>query len=202
MNTKHRIVAALLRLYPASWRREYGAELEDLLLTRPLTAAVAADVVSNGLRQRLRAAEPATLLGLVILALVTGAFAYGADPVVRPSGITWPPLVVSWMNPSTELYVLLLVLCGAWTNLKYGGRIGRSARAGVKVTFIGGIPVMIAGTLMLAGIGNARPSVGFATLVAPIFALPLSGIWGAVGGEVGRRISYLISRLRRGPARS
>ena len=202
MTTKQRVVAALLRIYPASWRHEYGAELEDLLVARPLTAAVVTDVFSNGMRHRLRATEPATWLGFLMLTIVTSAFAAGSDPVLQPSGITWPPLVVSWTNPSTELYALVLVLCGVWTNLKYGGRVSRSARAGAKLTFIGGLPVIVAGTLMLAGIGNARPSVAFSTLVAPIFALPLSAIWGAVGGQIGRRIAYLLTCLRRRRARS
>ena len=83
MNTKHRIVAALLRLYPAAWRQEYGGEFEDLLLARPLTAAVAADVVFNGLRQRLRAIEPATFLGLLMLTVVTVAFVVTPDSVLQ-----------------------------------------------------------------------------------------------------------------------
>jgi hypothetical protein len=38
----------LLRAYPASWRSEYGEELEALLLARPLTFAVAFDVARGG----------------------------------------------------------------------------------------------------------------------------------------------------------
>lgn len=30
------IVAALVRLYPSAWRSEYGAELTDVLLARPV----------------------------------------------------------------------------------------------------------------------------------------------------------------------
>ena len=97
MNTKQRIVAALLRLYPAAWRQEYGGEFEDLLLARPLTAAVAADVVFNGLRQRLRATEPATFLGLLMLTVVTVAFVVTPDSVLQAQLEAWdkilPPLM-------------------------------------------------------------------------------------------------------------
>ena len=52
------IVAALLRLYPAAWRSEYGPELSGILLARPLGPDVIADILWNGFRQRARAAEP------------------------------------------------------------------------------------------------------------------------------------------------
>jgi hypothetical protein len=197
MNTRHRLIAAFLRVYPVSWRQEYGAELEDVLLARPLTAGIVVNVLWNGLRQRVRATEPATILGIVMMAIVTGQFAFSSDPVLLSSEITWPPLVVSVLNPSTELYALLLMACGGWTNLKYGGRIGRSAWAAIKLTFIAGIPVMLAGALMLARVEEASPRVAVATLVAPLVALPYSGLWGAVGGSIGRRLSYLRRRFAR-----
>jgi len=49
---KNVVVRTLLRLYPADWRREYGPELMDMLLARPLTAKVIGDVFFSGLRQR------------------------------------------------------------------------------------------------------------------------------------------------------
>jgi hypothetical protein len=206
MNTKHRIVTVLLRLYPSSWRREYGAELADLLLARPLTTAIVGDVLWNGARHRLRVTEPATILGLAMTAVVTGAFVSNfSHPgpttnvfsgVLQASNKTLPTMVVSQLDPGSEGYVLLLVLCGCWTNVKHGGRIGRSAMAAVKMTLIGGIPVMLADVLMLAGAPgfDADPRLAIAAVVAPLFALPLSAIWGAVGGQIGRRVAYFRRR--------
>ena len=64
MMTKDWLIAALLRIYPAAWRREYGAELTAILQGRPLGLRVMTDVLWNGLRLRVRAAEPSTILGL------------------------------------------------------------------------------------------------------------------------------------------
>jgi len=49
---KNFVVRTLLCLYPADWRREYGPELTDMLLARPLTAKVIGDVFFSGPRQR------------------------------------------------------------------------------------------------------------------------------------------------------
>ena len=35
---KSRIIAALLRLYPKAWRKEYGPELVDSLCWHPVTS--------------------------------------------------------------------------------------------------------------------------------------------------------------------
>jgi hypothetical protein len=64
---KTRLVALLLRLYPRSWRKEYGVELADMLKARPLTARVCGDVVRSAMWQRLRAAQPATFVGLWLM---------------------------------------------------------------------------------------------------------------------------------------
>jgi hypothetical protein len=37
---KRRIIQKLLRFYPTKWRKEYGAEFEDLLFAEPLQPAV------------------------------------------------------------------------------------------------------------------------------------------------------------------
>jgi hypothetical protein len=36
--TKEQVVAALVRLYPAAWRREYGEELTEILHHSPAAA--------------------------------------------------------------------------------------------------------------------------------------------------------------------
>ena len=68
---KGSLIQKLLRLYPAKWRNEYGAELEDLLYREPLRFTVILNVVSSALRQQLRFSNhPAGLAGS--LALMTG----------------------------------------------------------------------------------------------------------------------------------
>ena len=52
--TKDWVVVALLRIYPAAWRREYGVELKGILLGRPLGTREIADVAWNGVWQRAR----------------------------------------------------------------------------------------------------------------------------------------------------
>ncbi len=98
MNTmKNRIIAALLRLYPAAWRSEYGAELTDTLLARPLGLRVIADVLWNGLLQRARTAEPSTILGVAAMLVILTAFVvagatYGST-WLRPTSILGPRLM-------------------------------------------------------------------------------------------------------------
>lgn len=45
----------LIRLYTAEWRDRYGAELLDLLTEGPLSPRVMSDVMSAGLKTRIRA---------------------------------------------------------------------------------------------------------------------------------------------------
>jgi hypothetical protein len=186
MTLRDRIVNALVRLYPASWRAEYGAELADLLRGRPLGAGVMGDVLLNGCRARVHADLPATLIGLLMLGIVIAAYASGAV-ILKPTNITFPSLVVAQTNPRNEMYVLVLVVGGLWTRLRRGGTIGRSAWAAAVVTFVADLPVLI---------------FGFATLsadivAAPLLAMPFSAVWGAVGGQFGGWIGALRRRLAR-----
>ena len=60
------IMRLLLHCYPPAWRQRYGQELADLISESPLTARVAIDVASAGLRQRLHAARLAANGGAVM----------------------------------------------------------------------------------------------------------------------------------------
>lgn len=85
MKIKHEIVTALVRLYPLAWRNEYGPELTDILLSRPLSAHVIGDVLWNSVRQRARAPEPSTVAGLaMMLAVLDGIMWNIASP--SPNG--------------------------------------------------------------------------------------------------------------------
>lgn len=49
-----RIVSWILKCYPAGWRSEYGAEMEDLLAREPLTVSRIWNVLWGALRERAR----------------------------------------------------------------------------------------------------------------------------------------------------
>ena len=65
---KRSVVQGLLLLYPAKWRNEYGAELEDLLLAERLRFTVVLNVVASALRQQVRSSNhPAGLVRSLVL---------------------------------------------------------------------------------------------------------------------------------------
>jgi hypothetical protein len=70
MSIRHRLITVLLGIYPAQWRREYGGELKDLLLTEPLGLGTIGDVVWNAVCERLRSLEIATVFGLVAMVAI------------------------------------------------------------------------------------------------------------------------------------
>jgi hypothetical protein len=222
MTIKERFVSALVRIYPSQWRNEYGEELSHLLLKRPLSIAASANVLWSGARQRVRALELSTVLGLiamvvVVIGLVQNivaplAYASGvAQSLLRPSMITLPTLVVTPLK--SNLYVLALVACGCGTYLRDPAR--SPGLAAMRATLIAGIPVVVAAVLMLTGAlaatvvgpGDAPTTFeqhGFtftfystdhivpspwSVLVAALFQLPWSFLWGAVGGRLGRHLA-------------
>jgi hypothetical protein len=201
MSTKQRIVTALLRLYPAAWRAEYGPELTDILLARPLSPSVIGDVLWSGLRHRAQAVEPATILGLASMSVVLTGFVltggtYGRNwmAVLQPTSRTLPPVTVTFLG--TELYVLLLVGCGCWTHLRYGGKVSRSGVAAMTMSLLAGLPVMVGGVLMTCGVFDVKflgpdlpPVSPLAIQISPLARLPEFWIWGALGGLLGQWIA-------------
>ena len=205
------IVGALLRLYPAAWRSEYGPELTGILLERPLSARVLADVVSNGLWQRARGAEPSTILGLasmfiLLTGLVMSGGRYGGDAlaVLRPSSTTFPTVTFTFF--ANEFYVLLLAGCGYWTYRRHAGKPSRCGVAAMRMSLIAGIPVMVIALLMVFGLvdlmpldpdgaARMRPSA-WAILAAPLARVPEAWIWGSLGGLLGK----CLARRRQAPS--
>lgn len=232
MNIRPRVVMLLLRIYPSSWRSEYGPELTDMLLARPLGANTIADVLWSGLRQRIRSVEPATVLGFVMMLVILNGFLwniaaprpYGnaSTELLQPSTKTLPTITVRPL--ASEAYVLLLLGCGCWINLQRGGKVSQSGVAAMRVCFIAGLPIMLAGILMLFGVlglvvlgpgempttfhehgftytyysAQHSPPAPLSVMVSPLFRLPESWIWGMLGGWLGRRISV----FRQSPAAS
>ena len=216
---KSRIISLLLRLYPKAWRAEYGPELVDMLLARPLTARVMSDVVWNGLWQRARAADLATRAGLAMLLVTLAAFAWNvaAPPPYEPqTNAMVPGLAESaqiLQQPlQSELYVLLLMAFSCWIALHRGGTIAHGGKAAMRMSFIAGLPLMVAGVLILSGFLNITTlapgdtpttfrehgftltyymttndlPAPYVLLFSPLFRLPESFIWGVLGAGLGR----------------
>jgi hypothetical protein len=217
MNARELVANALLRLYPRSWRNEYGGELTEILLLRPLTARAVCDVAWNGSKERARASRPSTILGLASMLVIVAGFIltptqYGhqGTALLRPSSMTFPTVTVTFLT--SEVYVLLLLICGGWTRQRYGGTAHQSGLAAMRMTLIASIPIIFGALLIAAGIvdmtflepglpgttvaGVASPAAAvqafrphpLAMMVAPIARLPESWIWGAIGGWLGRRL--------------
>ena len=192
--TRQRLAEALLRVYPAAWRREYGDELFDILISRPLTWRVATDVLGAGLRQRIRAAEPATVLGVATvavllsqLALTAAGYRTAATAMLRPTDMTFPTVAASFMV--SPVYPWLLIACGWWTASRHPGYSAkRCGRATMRMSLIGGIAVLVVGVLLAAdaiaasqvGLGDVPP-MSLAVIVAPLARLPEAWLYGWMG---------------------
>jgi hypothetical protein len=200
MNRKHRIALALLRLYPKRWRREYGAELLDVMLARPITMRTLADLAWNGLRQRGRDAAPSTILGLASMLAVSsgivlagGSYTQDWTAVVRPSSMTFPTITVTFLN--SNLYGFLLVVCGAWTYARSRGSARQSGMAAMRMSLVAGAPVILGAALLALGAIDihfvdplrAMSPNPWAMMMAPLARLPESWLLGAFGGQVARR---------------
>ena len=195
---KQWIVTGLLRLYPVAWRREYGPELTDILLAHPLSPRVIGDVMWNGLKQSAQAAEPSTILGLAsflaVLTFVLTGGSYGRRWIllVQPTRMTLPTMSVTFM--ASGYYVL--IWCGCWTYLRHRGTAKQSGMAGVRMSLIAAVPLLFGGGLMMFGLigpsllgPQGPPSASWAVLAAPLFRLPDSWLWAALGGQLGKRIA-------------
>jgi hypothetical protein len=209
MNRKHLIASALLRLYPGRWRREYGAELLDVVLARPITMQAMADLAWNGLRQRGHDAAPSTILGVASMLVVSsgvvlagGSYTQDWTAVVRPSSMTFPTITVTFL--ASDLYGFLLMACGGWTRVRSNATAHESGLAAMRMSLFAGAPVILGGALLALGaidirfvdpLRDASPNP-WAMMVAPLVRLPESWILGAVGGRLAR---WAVTR-RRSPA--
>ena len=196
MTTRERLVAALVAIYPAAWRAEYGAELMDLLLARPLDVRTIADVVWSGIFQRLRSIEPATVFGLVAMfAILVSLWGSGWDTLVEPTHITFPTMRIRPLK--SDSYVLFLVFAGCVVHLRQGVTPAMAGVAAIRICLLGCLPVFVAGVLMLLGVIEANGSVPVAPLaviLAPLSHVGVSWIWGSAGGVVGRAIARWTAR--------
>ena len=138
-------------------------------------------------------------------------FVFDWTTVLEPSAKTLPTIVMRPGPFGSELYVLVLAGCGWWVVAHRGGTVRQAGAAAAKISLLAGVPVMVAGLLVWLGALDlvvlapgvpSAPSEGaltytyyddslrvpppFAVVAAPLFALPLSWLWGVVGGKLAR----------------
>lgn len=196
------VIALLLWLYPAAWRRQYGGELRDVLERTPLTFATAVDVVHAAAWQHLRSLTPGTILGLACIVLFLAGvvltptgYASGGTALVRPSNITFPSIKVTLFE--SEIFAILLMACGCWTQLRRGRG---TARAAAWMTVVAGLPISMLGLAMWLGLATVQMTPAGVSdhsvtpyalnmMIAPLLRAPESAIWGLVGGGIGRWLS-------------
>lgn len=196
MISRSTLARVLMRFYPPAWRAEYGDELNHILLSRPFGARVIADVLWNAMVQRARAATPSTILGVSMMLLVLANILVSASayrevlfPPLRATHMTYPTVEIALVK--NEVYVLLTILCGYWTQRRYGRGPKRSGWAAMRMSLIAGTPVIAVGVLHAVGLldaafltnGDARPGA-LMLITAPIARLPESWIWGWGGGQL------------------
>jgi hypothetical protein len=198
---KRHLVAGLIRLYPSRWRADYGEELADVLLRRPLGFGAVANVAANALWQQLRLQEPWLLMGVPVLLWVVMRWI---------ELLTHPVYIAREGGGSLSVAVGLLFAVGFWTTLRSGGCGGRAA---MKLSMLATLPFVVVGLLVLAQYVRVVPGpgggVGFRLdgpstypygvdiigrfVFDPIVAIPICGLIGWCGGLTGR----LARRLRR-----
>ena len=124
---KRQIVAALVGLYPARWRREYGEEFRDVLTRRPLDAATVVDAIWSALGQQLRSGEPWIIVGVPWLALNLATILWN---ILYSGPYQFDSLGGNRPNLIPLLGLLLPVTIGYWTVLRdpINGRGGRADR--------------------------------------------------------------------------
>jgi hypothetical protein len=213
---KPRLIAALLRLYPAAWRREYGPELRGVLEDRPLQPGTIPNVVWGGLRQRLHQTEPWVVMGLALMVVAVVILAgYIVAPPPYTPGTEHPH--PTW--PGSFIGIVVLMGCGCWTVLRHGGTLPGAGLQTMKMGLLGSAPVFVVALLTWTGVlgvivvgpGDAPTTFaehGFAItaygedgvpafIYTPLGAvlMQLAGlvdcwIFGAIGGAVGRAVRH------------
>jgi hypothetical protein len=174
---KQSIVALLIRLYPARWRSEYGAEFSDLLLSRPLTARELLNVLGNALWQQCRAGEPWIVIGvpLAVPAVIACIQAFRGLPFADPHA------KVSITTSLAQVAAYFAV--GFWTMKRRGGAAGRAA---IKTNMLAASPLMFLGLLGLTRL-LAMPAYWREILTfGPILQIPFAGLVGWLGGQAAR----------------
>jgi hypothetical protein len=191
---KRGVVRVLVRLYPVAWREEYGQELADLMMARPLSPWALVDVLWSAAREQVRGGEPWVLVGLALMLLSLPGYAFRAVALPASSLVSWG---------------IIACLTGAatWTGIRCGGGGGRAA---MKATLLWRAPGFVFALLAALGALPVKmhgirtfPNPGLAIafheptalspwffirllILVPITELPVIGLLGYAGGLVGR----------------
>jgi len=210
MNIKRKIVEALVRLYPARWRREYGAEFADVVAARPLGPRAVLDIVWNALRQQGRLGEPWILVAVPLLAFNLCQWSL---LVLYPPPYQQDSFTGNWI--ASTLGSLLLAGVGYWTVIRNGPE-ARGGRAALKASLLINSPLSLIALLAAIGLlrivtvgpgdptstflqhGFAltlydharRPPALFGMFVMPLLGLPESLFWGWLGGRIARAVLH------------
>jgi hypothetical protein len=200
--TKRCIARGLAHLYPAAWRAEYGQELTDLLLSRPLGVRALLNVSLSAVRQQLRSGEPWVVVGFPLALWTLAALLVGAFRFVRFESVPG----AAWMQAA------IFLGAGAWTVFRRGAGAGRAV---IELNLLATSPLLAVGLLSALGLlhvsvfgpGDALPhdvEGGFAItffdpsgrlgtagihrilLLFPILQIPYAGLLGWLGGLLGR----------------
>jgi hypothetical protein len=188
---KRAIVAGLIRLYPSRWRAEYGEELAEVLMRRPLGPGAVLNVAANAGWQQLRTQEPWLLVGVPLTLWLVISWTIM---------LTHPEYTVS-RKGSPEIGVAVFCGAGLWTVLRRGAGGGRAA---MKVAMLVAVPYLLLGLLTLTQIVRVDGAPGgpftFRLYGPPnyearlyrlfvessILQIPCAGLLGWLGGLVGR----------------
>jgi hypothetical protein len=184
---KRLLVSALIRLYPARWRAEYGAEFQEVLLRRPLGLRELLNVSANALRQQLRLGEPWLLLGVPFTALSIG----GCLRIVE--GMPFAARVHDRNFAGASIALAAFFAVGYWTMWRNGSRAGRAA---IKFNLLAAAPILVFGllsVLRVAGLqslaATGRPRYwSWLLFVGPVLQTPFSGLMGWLGGKAARLV--------------
>ncbi len=210
---KRALVAILLRLYPARWRREYGAEFSGVLAARPLGPAALFDVFRSAIGQQLRIGEPWLIVGAPLLILNLAAV---VQNIFNPWTYEDSALIASWGERG---WFWLPTLCvGCWTVLRRPGQRS-GAVAAMKTALLSSRPISAMAVFAAFGVlriitlgpGNLPgtfsqhglaitlyDSAGRPTHLTPIFLLPFLNLpFAALGGWAGGLLARLWLRLRK-----
>jgi len=187
---KRHLIAFLLRLYPARWRSEYGAEFAGVLAARPLTAGEFCNVAMNAAWQQLRLQEPWLLLGVPVALIECAQLIAGMPFAAREHD----------RNFAGAAFALAVFFAtGFWTMWRNGKRAGRAA---IAFNLLATAPYFLFGLGALAGVAPIRTVDAGASasywrgvlLTAPFFQVAVAGTTGWLGGRAARLVRRLHPR--------
>jgi hypothetical protein len=202
-----RIIAALLYLYPPRWRHEYSDEFADVLRQRPLTPGVALEVAWRGVCQRWHDGGPVLAIGFLLLpwvsALVVQNLLFPRSYIVA---CRWGLLHdTRYLVPSVEMvpggpnfYAVVLMACGLITRLRERVPLWRSGVAATQLAAVAGLPVMILGLLLMAGVVDLHV-ITRTTATAPVAAPGWTYTYCSEEGRVPSSLTIYATPLLRLP---